>query len=175
MERVYYREQALETIARTVVCAFDACLYYGPPMAIPIEEIIERNGLSLEYQCLRKNGSILGKTIFDDGLETVYDQERHEYILFPVTAGTILIDASLCENEESAGRLRFTCAHELAHWVLHKKLYQGTGESAAMNLAAQEDDMEIQANILGSAILMPMAQVKRAFYRMRRAGAEMRW
>lgn len=36
-----------------------------------------------------------------------------------------------------------------------------------MNLAAQEDDMEIQANILGSAILMPMAQVKRAFYRMR--------
>ena len=167
MERIYYREQALETIARRVVCAFDACLYYGPPMAIPIEEIIERNGLSLEYQCLRKNGSILGKTIFDDGLETVYDQERHEYILFPVTAGTILIDASLCENEESAGRLRFTCAHELAHWVLHKKLYQGTGESAAMNLATQEDDMEIQANILGSAILMPMAQVKRAFYRMR--------
>lgn len=167
MERIYYREQALETIARRVVCAFDACLYYGPPMAIPIEEIIERNGLSLEYQCLRKNGSILGKTIFDDGLETVYDQERHEYILFPVTAGTILIDASLCENEESAGRLRFTCAHELAHWVLHKKLHQGTGESAAMNLATQEDDMEIQANILGSAILMPMAQVKRAFYRMR--------
>ena len=36
-----------------------------------------------------------------------------------------------------------------------------------MNLATQEDDMEIQANILGSAILMPMAQVKRAFYRMR--------
>ena len=30
MERVYYREQALETIARRVVCAFDACLYYGP-------------------------------------------------------------------------------------------------------------------------------------------------
>ena len=143
MERIYYREQALETIARRVVCAFDACLYYGPPMAIPIEEIIERNGLSLEYQCLRKNGSILGKTIFDDGLETVYDQERHEYILFPVTAGTILIDASLCENEESAGRLRFTCAHELAHWVLHKKLYQGTGESAAMNLAAQEDSVKV--------------------------------
>lgn len=33
MERIYYREQALETIARRVVCAFDACLYYGPPMA----------------------------------------------------------------------------------------------------------------------------------------------
>lgn len=95
------------------------------------------------------------------------------YILFPVKAGTILIDASLCENEETAGRLRFTCAHELAHWVLHKKLYQGTGESAAMTLAAQEDDMEIQANILGSAVLMPIPQIKRAFYRLR-AGRDIR-
>lgn len=110
---------------------------------------------------------VSGKTIFDDGLEAVYDQEQGMYILFPVKAGTILIDASLCENEETAGRLRFTCAHELAHWVLHKKLYQGTGESAAMTLAAQEDDMEIQANILSSAVLMPIPQIKRAFYRLR--------
>lgn len=167
MERIYYREQALETIARKVLCAYDDSLFYGDPHAIPVEEIIESYGISLEYQYLRKNGRILGKTIFDDGLEAVYDQEQGMYILFPVKAGTILIDASLCENETASGRLRFTCAHELAHWVLHKKLYQGTGESAAMALATQEDDMEIQANILGSAILMPMAQVKRAFYRMR--------
>ena len=45
--------------------------------------------------------------------------------------------------------------------------YQGTGESAAMTLAAQEDDMEIQANILSSAVLMPIPQIKRAFYRLR--------
>lgn len=57
--------------------------------------------------------------------------------------------------------------HELAHWILHKKLYVGTGESAAMTLAVQEDDMEIQANLLGSAILMPIAQVKRGFYQLR--------
>ena len=167
MERIYYREQALETIARKVLCAYDDSLFYGDPHAIPVEEIIESYGISLEYQYLRKNGRILGKTIFDDGLEAVYDQEQGMYILFPVKAGTILIDASLCENETASGRLRFTCAPELAHWVLHKKLYQGTGESAAMALATQEDDMEIQANILGSAILMPMPQVKRAFYRMR--------
>ena len=132
MERTYYRDQVLETIARKVLCAYDTILFYGDPQPIPVEEIIESYGISLEYQYLRKNGRILGKTIFDDGLEAVYDQEQGMYILFPVKAGTILIDASLCENEETAGRLRFTCAHELAHWVLHKKLYQGTGESAAM-------------------------------------------
>lgn len=33
--------------------------------------------------------------------------------------------------------------------------------------AAKETDMEYQANLLGSAILMPLAQVKRCFYQLR--------
>lgn len=168
MTRIYYQEQALENIARQVLCGYDSALYYGTPSAVPIEEIIEAYGLSLEYQYLRKNGSILGKTIFDGGLEAVYDMESHKYILFSVNAGTILIDASLCEEDASTGRLRFTCAHELAHWVLHKRLYTRTGESAAMLAAASESDMEVQANMLGSAILMPIVQIKRCFYQLRR-------
>ena len=168
MTRIYYQEQALENIARQVLCNYDSELYYGTPTAIPIEEIIESHGVSLEYQYLRKNGHILGKTIFDKGLETVYDMEIHKYILFPVNAGTILVDASLCEEDSSTGRLRFTCAHELAHWVLHKGLYAGTGESAALLAEASESNMEVQANMLGSAILMPIAQIKRCFYQLRR-------
>ena len=152
MVRLFYSEYGIENIARRVLTAYDARLYYGQPSAIPIEDLIEANGLSLEYQYLRKNGRILGKTIFDDGLEAVYDMERHEYTLFPVRAGTILVDASLCEEDASTGRFRFTCAHELAHWCLHKKLYLGTGESAALMPAAKETDMEYQANLLGSAI-----------------------
>lgn len=168
MTKIYYQEQALENIARQILCSYDSELYYGSPTAIPIEEIIESHGVSLEYQYLRKNGCILGKTIFDEGLEAVYDMEIHEYILFPVNAGTILIDASLCEEDASTGRLRFTCAHELAHWVLHKGLYTGTGESAALLAEASENNMEVQANMLGSAILMPIAQIKRCFYQLRR-------
>ena len=168
MTRIYYQEQALENIARQVLCSYDSELYYGTPTAIPIEEIIESHSVFLEYQYLRKNGHILGKTIFDKGLETVYDMEIHKYILFPVNAGTILVDASLCEEDSSTGRLRFTCAHELAHWVLHKGLYTGTGESAALLAETSENNMEVQANMLGSAILMPIAQIKRCFYQLRR-------
>lgn len=174
MTTLYYQEQVLEHIARKVVCAYDPSLYYGPPSAVPIEEIIEAHGVSLEYQYLRKNGRILGKTIFDEGFEVVYDMEDHEYVLFPVKAGTILIDASLCEEDASTGRLRFTCAHELAHWILHKKMYTGTGESAALLTAASESGMEVQANMLGSAILMPIAQVKRCFYQFRRGRCDRR-
>lgn len=89
MVRLFYSEYGIENIARRVLTAYDARLYYGQPSAIPIEDLIEANGLSLEYQYLRKNGRILGKTVFDDGLEAVYDLERHEYTLFPVRAGTI--------------------------------------------------------------------------------------
>lgn len=167
MRRVYYSEQTMEHIARRILTAFDASLYTGTPRAVPIEEIIEANGLSLEYQYLRKNGRILGKTVFDDGLEAVYDMEKRAYTLFPVKAGTILIDASLCAEDSSTGRLRFTCAHELGHWVLHKKLYAGTGESAALAPALGENAMEVQANMLASALLMPIPQVKRCFYRLR--------
>ena len=113
----------MESIARRVLDAYDERLYRGQPRAIPIEDLIERHGLILEFQYLRKNGRILGKTVFDTGLEAVYDMELGEYILFPVKAGTILIDASLCEEETSTGRLRFTEAHELSHWILHKGLY----------------------------------------------------
>ena len=155
MTNIYYQEQVLENIARKVLCGYDSALYYGSPAAVPIEEMIEAHGVSLEYQYLRKNGRILGKTIFDEGLEAVYDMENREYTLFPVRAGTILIDASLCEEDASTGRLRFTCAHELAHWILHKKLYTGTGRSAAMITEQSETTLEVQANMLGSAILMP--------------------
>lgn len=67
MRTPYYREQALEGIAREVITAYDPNLYYGVPRMIPIEDIIEAQGITLEYQCLRKTGCVLGETIFDDG------------------------------------------------------------------------------------------------------------
>lgn len=171
MKKAYYREQALERIARDVITAYDPKLYYGPPTAIPIEDIIEAQGLVLEYQYLRNNGRVLGETIFDDGLTAIYDWENHRYDLLPVKGGTILIDSSLCGEDASTGRLRFTCAHELAHWLLHKRLYSGTGESAAMMtgtniVRTQNSALEMQANLLGSILLMPLPQVKRCFYQL---------
>lgn len=166
MPKSFYSTHDIETIARRVLTAYDSALYYGDPAAIPIEDMIEAHGLSLEYQYLRKNGCILGKTVFDNGLEAVYDMDRQEYILYPVRAGTILIDASLCRENASTGRLRFTCAHELAHWILHKNLYIGTDQRAP-SAPIKETNMEIQANMLGSALLMPIPQVKRCFYSLR--------
>ena len=75
MRTPYYREQALEGIAREVITAYDPNLYYGVPRMIPIEDIIEAQGITLEYQCLRKTGCVLGETIFDDGGAIIYDYD----------------------------------------------------------------------------------------------------
>lgn len=50
--RKYYTEQTMESIARRVLDAYDERLYRGQPRAIPIEDLIERHGLILEFQYL---------------------------------------------------------------------------------------------------------------------------
>ena len=82
------------------------------------------------------------------------DYDIPGYTVIAVKSGTILIDSSLCREDASTGRLRFTCAHELAHWLLHKRLYSGTGESAAMMT---------ETNIVRT---QNSALVKRCFYQL---------
>ena len=80
----------------------------------------------------------------------------------------MLIEASLLEDERCYGRLRFTLAHELAHYILHKRIFSGTGVAAALyNHDTDEDATEWQANYLAKALLMPNGQVKRRFYALR--------
>ena len=170
MEFKYYRNQALETIARQVIRAHDVKLL-SKPCAIPIEEIIENQfKLTIVYQQIRKTGKILGETTFDDTYVAVYDKDRG-YLWLPVERGTIVIEAGLL-NPRSYGRLRFTLAHELAHWVIHQHIYSGSGQTAAMQKSIAKSSetckaVERQADLLGSFILMPTGQVKMGFHRHR--------
>ena len=137
---------------------------------VPIEDIIEFLGLSLEFQYIRKNGRILGETVFDDDYIPIYNMLKKEYELIFMERGTIIIDAGLFKNRHD-GRLRFTAAHELAHWLIHQELYCGTGATAAMysyttKSSSADKRIERQADRLAGALLMPINQVKRAFYRI---------
>lgn len=136
-----YRLDAIETIGRKILQEYDPALLDGPPQAVPIETIIETKfDLTLEYHCLRKNGSILGETIFDEGAAILYDQDEKRYRLIAVKAGTILVEERLCVDR-LLGRLRFTCAHELGHWVLHQKLYH---QPAASYLSQAPEDAALR-------------------------------
>jgi hypothetical protein len=127
----YFNENALEAIARTELKKFDPSLIVGEPRAIPIEYMAEYHfGLEMEYRLLRKNGLVLGCTVFDDTLLPIWVPEERRYTALKVKGGTIVVDISLL-NARTDGRLRFTIAHEIAHWLIHKELYTGEGVAAA--------------------------------------------
>lgn len=166
MTTVFYRPQALETIARRTLSKYDEMYLNGIPRAVPIETIIEKTfGLRIEYQYLTNDARELGRMIYDSGTTTFYNREIMDYALMRVESGTMLIEAALLKDEKCYGRLRFTLAHELAHYIIHKRIFSGTGIAAALyNNDTDEDATEWQANYLAKAILMPNGQIKRCFY-----------
>ena len=191
----YYNDEALETIARKVISKHDPALLRKPSL-IPIEDIMEKTyGLTLEFQYIRNNGRILGETVFEDAEIPIYEHGSNQgYKLIPVKAGTVIIDASLIHKPRSHGRLRFTCAHELAHWVMDKKYFMQHGKTAnlssrsidtefaneffdydvlhhkgevtakAIRSSDADDAVERQADRMASRILMPKCTLKPAFY-----------
>ena len=170
IEIKYLRPELLEAIARNTLKKYDESLVSGyDAKEVPIEDIIESMGLSLEYQYIRNNGRILGETVFDDAYVPIYNMDEKRYELIFVERGTIILDASLLRCR-TRGRHRFTAAHELAHWLIHQELYSGTGDAAAMLKSFRKSSeadrrIELQADMLASALLLPISQVKKAFYR----------
>jgi hypothetical protein len=166
MGDLYFRTQALDSIAIKTLKTLDCCYLNLPPQPVPIEKLIEEvYGLCIDYMRLTEKGDELGRMIYDDGYSTRFNTEKDGYELIEVKRGTMLIEALLAESKRFNGRYRFTLAHELSHWILHKKLYEGTHLAAATFKAdaASDDSTEWQANYLAKAILMPNGQVKRAF------------
>ena len=167
MGKLYFSISTLESIARNVLTQYKGSYLNQEPQAVPLERIIEGVfGLSIDYMRLTITGDELGRMIYDDGYTTRFNPEKDDYELVKVTAGTILIEALLLKEPKQYGRYRFTLAHELAHWVLHKALYAGTGIAAATYKAdnCHDDSVEWQANYLAKAVLMPIGQVKRGYY-----------
>jgi hypothetical protein len=170
----YYSIDFLENVARNIILQHDPYFLKFEPQAVPIEQIVEGYGLSIDYRRLRYNKDLLGQMIFDDGAYPYYDEESDRYDTIAVTAGTMLIESSLLEHRQSYGRYRFTVAHELAHWILHKKIFTGAFSEAALykSDSRMKNKVEWQANYLAAAILMPAGAVKRAFYRAKSEKAD---
>ena len=83
----YIRPELIEAIARNTLKNYDASLILGyEAKSVPIEDIIESMGLSLEFQYIRKNGRILGETVFDDDYVPIYNMDEKRYELIFVEA-----------------------------------------------------------------------------------------
>jgi hypothetical protein len=130
-----------------------------PP--VPIEQIIEQVfGLRLYVEDLRERYPDLPGV--DDLLGATLIGRKQ-----------VLVHKGLLDEPESQGRYFFTCAHELAHWVLHRNLArpdpesgEGPGDPSGgilCRLAHSRKRGEWQADQLAAALLMPEAETRQAY------------
>ena len=166
----YYERQTLDNIARNILDQYNPLFLYMQPQSTPLEGIVQDMfDLYIEYKRLTEYGDELGRIIFNDGYTPYFNTEKDEYEYIKVSSGTILIEALLLENHKLHGRLRFTIAHELSHWVLHRELFASmsvTQIAYGIGNCPNTNSIEWQANYLAKSLLMPKSQIKYAFYMM---------
>lgn len=137
---------------------------------ILIESVL---GLTLDYQYLSDDGSILGLTSFCEMGVQVYDNDDSESFYY-LDGKTVLVDKRLNEDVSLTGRKNFTSAHEAAHQILNMLFPDNYGKRQSNRLHCYRIDSELQktitdweewqANTLGAALLLPKPIVERAMF-----------
>ncbi len=121
-----------------------------PP--IPVEDIVERHlGLTLAYEDLEEKLGVAGV------LGATWVKSRRISLHLPAQGGP------------SEGRLAFTCAHEVGHWVLHRLYveaaprFQGGAAPVICRSRDARRPIEWQADYFAACLLMPGERVAEAF------------
>lgn len=85
----------------------------------------------------------------------------------------MMIDIRLLQEKRYANRLRFTYAHEFAHFLIHKEYFAHSEQFPALLAEEKEkydDEIEKQANMFCSYFLIPAGQMKNVYNRLRANG-----
>ena len=121
-----------------------------PP--VPVEDIIER-GLYLKRGCIEFENKMIDMEV----LGATYVKQR-----------LLCVNKKLLQNKY-IGRLNFTWAHEVGHWLLHRKLVGPTShlDSAGGEILCRTVDrkktIEWQADYFAACLLMPDTFVQNAY------------
>ena len=154
---------------------------------LDVYEVIEKClGVPYDWKYLTPDQSVLGATAFSDGYFWAWPESTYREGMKPykvgVEKGTILIDATLTEND-NRGRENFTVMHEVFHQRLHKKCFRDEGRNYMHQTYSRTIDgnircvsyalkiIERQANACAAAFLMPADLTKQIYEdRYRSAG-----
>ncbi|PWX16581.1 hypothetical protein CYK66_09080 [Clostridium perfringens] len=148
---IRYSNKKLELIAENELnkCEED---YFIRDGVINIELFIEKHfKLELEYKKLVTDQIAI---LFVDGFSTCVlpeedDDFDEEINIIVINPRTIVINTKYDLNENE-GRLRFTMAHEVSHWILHRKYTNNYIDENNL-----KDLIEREADLLAAELLMP--------------------
>ena len=116
--------------------------------AIDISSVAKKLGLNV-YSTSFENNAISGYIKFENGEKNIY-----------------------INNTQSVQRQRFTVAHEIAHYILHKEVLEQNG-GTPMFRGGDSNYAERQANRLAAAILMPQTKVQEMYQNQKKTIQEM--
>ncbi|OQB13017.1 MAG: hypothetical protein BWY15_01981 [Firmicutes bacterium ADurb.Bin193] len=137
--------------------------------------------LDILSKCLSPDKSTLGLIAFEDDSISCYDLRYNQKTL-DILGGTIVVDISL-SGQVNLPRRRFTIAHEVAHWILHRTYHSPTNQKFALKTVScdsknieniifiPDSDLRLirtdpeweewQADGLAAALLMPSIPFQR--------------
>jgi IrrE N-terminal-like domain len=161
--KVAYRPDAeIEASANTLLARYSRAkaIQVRPP--IDLDDLLVHLGLRLDLDDLE---AMLG---IPDVLGALWVEERRIYI-----------DQTLDPDERpgALGRFRFTLAHEIGHWSLHRSffllkelhddLFQGSsGPSIVCRTSQRRERIEVQADAFAAALLMPQPAIAAHWQRL---------
>lgn len=139
------------------------------PIAIDVDELAKRMGLSVINTSISEDRSIFGQIFFADTEVVIYNSSKSQKEKIIVRKDTMLVDDEAAYLR-SFGSRNMTVAHECVHSYYHRKAFlfasmfnknlryiqchvNGQMKNAESNTTAQW--MEIQANGIAPYILMP--------------------
>ncbi len=145
-------KNGIQLIAEDIIAGYESKLGCVVRPPIPVEDIIERYfDLKIGFVDFEKNygmQGVLGATYVKKGL---------------ICANTHLL------SDCNEGRLVFTFAHEVGHWVLHRKYINDDGGPRADRTAIlcrkkdAKKPIEWQADYFAACMLLPEKWVRSAF------------
>ena len=137
--------------------------------SINVMLLAERMGISVAERPITADGSIFGQAYFKDVEAELYDRKTKEVRKVQVPKDTLIVDSD-ANALFSFGCQKFTVAHELVHFYLHRKAFnfaqilnnelshiqcQVDGGLRGESRGAKNNWMEIHANGIAPCILMP--------------------
>ena len=161
------------------------------PMALPVEQILEKEGLHVVEEKLSNNGDVFGCCVLVESDVPVIDPISNQVVNKRYSAGTILIDPN-SEVRLSEGAKRNTLIHEAIHWEKDRTFFQIKMQREAMSRedaqpfmcrtsqsfytpTAKKDELrwlEWQAHRLAPRVLMPAYTFKLKAEELLRNGFE---
>lgn len=156
-------ENQLEDYAKVILKK-----YYPEALTTPMEvdpwELAQRMNLTVMERRIRKDASIFGEAIFEEGVIECYSEQEDREVPLHIQKRTILVDPQVFYLRD-LGSKNHTIIHECVHFYLHEKtfLLHRLCDSNVTQIMCdtvsdimQPDWKEWQANKLALCIQMPL-------------------